>query len=168
MSKLFSKNNFYCLCCFLTICFLTILWVFAANTSADEETKKIKGPITITSDMLTADNQARTALFEKSVIARTTDMTMYADRMLVHYAKDTGNVTRIDANGSVRVAKENRAITSEEAVYYAGEEKIVFTGEPKAVEDDNVVTGKKITYLMNEDRFLVEDSKVFLTNKKEQ
>jgi hypothetical protein len=25
-----------------------------------------------------------------------------------------------------------------------------------------------MTYLMNEDRFIVEDSKVFLTNKKEQ
>lgn len=163
MSKRFFKNNFYCLCCFLAIFLL-----FAANIFADDKTKKIKGPITITSETLTADNQARTALFEKSVIARTTDMTIYADRMLVYYAKDAGNVTRIDASGSVRVVTGNRAITSEEAVYYAGEEKIVFTGEPRAVEDDNVVTGKKMTYLMNEDRFLVEGSKVFLTNKKEQ
>jgi len=118
--------------------------------------------------MLTADNKARTALFERSVVARTTDLTMYADRMLVHYDKDTGNVTQIDAEGAVKVVKENRVITSREAVYYADGEKVIFTGEPRAVEDENVVAGKKIIYLMNEDRFLVEDSKVFLTQKKEQ
>lgn len=145
-----------------------MILLLPANIFADSATKKIKGPITITSDMLTADNQARTALFEKSVIARTTEMTIYSDRMLVHYDKNTGNVARIDVSGTVKVATANRVITSEEAVYYAGEEKIVFTGDPRAVEGQNVVTGKKMTYLMNEDRFLVEGSKVFLTDKKEQ
>ena len=68
----------------------------------------------------------------------------------------------------MKVTKENRVITSREAVYYAAEEKVVFTGEPRAVEGENVVTGKKMTYLMNDDIFLVEESKVFLKNKKEQ
>lgn len=149
-------------------CFPAVFLLLAPNILADNAPKKIKGPITITSEMLTADNQARTAFFEKSVIARTANMTMYADRMLVHYDRETGNVTRIDVSGTVKVSAGNRVITSQEAVYYAGEEKIVFTGEPKAVEGENLVTGKKMTYLMNEDRFLVEGSKVFLTNKKEQ
>ena len=151
--------------------FIVIVIIFlslSANAFSEEQAKKIKGPIIITSEMLTADNKARTALFERSVVARTTDLTMYADRMLVHYDKDTGNVTQIDAEGAVKVVKENRVITSREAVYYADGEKVIFTGEPRAVEDENVVAGKKIIYLMNEDRFLVEDSKVFLTQKKEQ
>jgi lipopolysaccharide export system protein LptA len=135
---------------------------------ADNTPKRITGPITITSGTLTADNLARTALFEQSVIARTAHMTMYADRMLVHHDKESGNVTRIDVSGTVRVTTANRVITSRDAVYYAGEEKIVFTGEPKAVEGENMVTGTKMTYFMNEDRFLVEGSRVILTNKKEQ
>jgi len=163
MSKQFFKTDFYRLCCLLSVFLL-----LATNVLAENAPKKIKGPITITSEMLTADNQAHTALFEQSVIARTTDMTMYADRMLVYYDQETGNVTRIDASGTVKVIKRNRVITSQEAVYFADGEKVIFTGEPKAVEGENVVTGKKITYLMNEDRFLVEGSKVFLTNKKEQ
>jgi len=163
MSKRFFITDFYRLCCFLSVFLL-----LATNILAENATKKIKGPITITSEMLTADNQARTALFEKSVIARTISMTMYADRMLVYYDKETGNVTRIDASGTVKVVTGNRVITSQEAMYFAVGEKIIFTGEPKAVEGENVVTGKKMTYLMNEDRFLVEGSKVFLTNKKEQ
>jgi lipopolysaccharide export system protein LptA len=163
MSKRFSKNEISWLWCFLAI-----FWAFPPYVFADNTAKKIKGPITITSEMLTADNQARTALFEQSVVARTASMTMYADRMLVHYDKETGSITRIDVSGTVKVVTASRVITSQEAVYYAGEEKIVFTGQPKAVEGENVVTGKKMTYLMNDDRFLVESSKVYLTNKKGQ
>ncbi len=146
---------------------LIIFILLSTSVFSAEESKNIKGPIIVTSDKLTADNQAHTALFENSVVARTTNMTIYADRMLVFYEKDTGNVTRIDAAGDVKVIKENRIITSQEATYYADGEKVTFTGDPRAVEGENVVTGRKMTYLMNEDRFLVEGSKVFLTKKKE-
>lgn len=139
-----------------------------AQKAAGDEAKKIKGPIVITSQMLTADNKARTALFEHSVVARTPDITLYADKMLVYYAKDTGNVTRIDAEGKVKVIKENRIITSSEATYYADSEQVVFTGEPRAVEGENIVTGSRMVYLMDEDRFLVEDSKVILTKQEEE
>lgn len=146
---------------------LVIFFLISTNAYSEQEVKKITGPIVITSQTLTTDSQAHTALFERSVVARTTDTTIYADRMLVYYEKDTGNVTRIDASGNVKFIKENRVIASKEAVYYAAGEKIIFTGEPRAVEGENVVTGTKITYLMNEDRFFVEDSKVFLTKKKQ-
>ena len=146
---------------------LIIFFLLTTNVFS-EEIQKIKGPITITSDRLTADNQTHTALFENSVVARTTDMTIYADRMLVYYDKDTGSVTKIEAAGGVKLIKENSVITSKEATYYADEEKVIFTGEPRAVEGENVVTGSKMTYLINEDRFLVESSKVFLKKKKKQ
>lgn len=162
MSRQHFRNDM-----FRFIITLLIFLSLAASAFSEEQVKKIKGPVIITSEMLTADNKARTALFERSVVARTTDLTMYADRILVYYDKDTGNVTQLDAEGGVKVVKENRVITSREAVYYSDGEKVVFTGEPRAVEGENVVTGKKMTYLMNEDRFLVEGSKVFLTQKKE-
>lgn len=162
MSKRHLKNSFLSLSSALVISM-----VLSATAFSQEETGKIRGPITITSEMLTADNQARTALFERSVVARTSDVTIYSDRMLVQYDKNTGNVTRIDASGRVKFVKENRVVTSQEATYHADGEKLVFTGEPRAVEGENVVSGRKMTYLLNEDRFLVEDSKVFL-NKKDQ
>jgi lipopolysaccharide export system protein LptA len=87
--------------------------------------------------------------------------------MLVYY-DNSGNVTKLDAGGGVKLIKENRVVTSQEATYYADGEKVIFTGEPRAVEGENVVTGRIMTYLMDEDHFIVEDSKVFLTNKKEQ
>ncbi len=45
---------------------------------------------------------------------------------------------------------------------------MIFTGEPRAVDGENVVTGSVMTYYIGEDRSFVEKSKVFLKSKKEQ
>ncbi len=152
----------------LLISSLLILFIFSANGFSEEKAQRIKGPITITSEMLVADNKAHTALFKHSVVARTTDMTLYADRMLVSYNEDSGDVKMIKAEGNIKLLKGARAITSQMATYYASEEKVIFTGEPHATDGENVVTGEKITYLLNEDRYLVENSKVFLKKQKIQ
>ncbi len=141
------------------------LLITALAAYAQEAKQKITGPITVTSEMLTNDSQRHTALFEKNVVARTTDMTIYADKMLVYYREQGGDVTRIDATGSVKVYKGTRLITSQTAIYYADEDKIVFNGEPRAVDGENVVTGSVITYYVKDDRSVVEHSKVFLKNK---
>lgn len=147
-------------------CFLVLIFLLPVNAFSLVK-DKIKGPIIITSESLTAENSSNMATFEGSVIARTSDMTIYADRMVVQYNKESGNVKQINAYGSVKLVKEDRIITSKEATYFADEEKVIFIGEPRAVQKENVVTGKKMTYFMNEDRFIVEDSKVFITKGKE-
>ncbi|MFZ5907658.1 MAG: LptA/OstA family protein [Nitrospirota bacterium] len=129
-----------------------------------EEEKKIQGPVVITSQKLAADSKTHTAVFEHSVVARTPDMTLWADRMSVAYDSQTGNVTRIDAQGNVRVLKGDRVITAGEATYFSGEERVLFTGEPRATEGESVITGSAMTYLMKEGRFIVEGSKVFITS----
>jgi lipopolysaccharide export system protein LptA len=142
-----------------------LLLVTALAAHAQETKERITGPITVTSETLTNDSQRHTALFEKNVVAKTTDMTIYADRMLVYYKEQGGDVTRIDATGNVKVYKGTRLITSEAAVYYADEDKVVFTGDPRAVDGENVVTGSMITYYVKDDHSVVEHSKVFLKNK---
>jgi len=83
-----------------------LLLVFLlSSTGLAEETKKIQGPVVITSQKLTADSKTHSAVFEHSVVARTPDMTIWADLMNVAYDSNTGNVTRIDAQGNVRVMK---------------------------------------------------------------
>jgi len=145
-----------------------ILFMSVLNAYSEEARPLVKGPITITSETLTSDSKAHTALFEKNVIAKTADMTIYADRMLVFYKEDTGEVTRIEASGNVKLYKSSRVITSQNAVYYAAEDKVVFTGEPRAVDGENIVTGSAMTYYIAEDRSFVEKSKVYLKNRKEK
>ena len=147
---------------------ISILFLFLPIlANAEDQQARIKGPITITSETLTSDNKAHTALFEKNVVAKTTDLTIYSDKMLVYYKEDGGTVTKIEATGNVKVLKDSRIITSKTAVYYADEEKVVFSGEPRAMDGDNIVSGTKITYFMDIDRFKVENSKVILKSKKD-
>lgn len=126
-----------------------------------------KKPIVITSKTLMADNKTNIAVFEGSVVAKTEDIIIYSDKMTVFYNNSQGKVTKIYASGNVRVHKKERAIFSEEATYLDEEEKIIFTGEPKAVEGENVITGVQITYFLKDDRSVVEGSKVILKNKKQ-
>ncbi|MDP3049180.1 MAG: LptA/OstA family protein [Thermodesulfovibrionales bacterium] len=149
---------------FIVSVFISV--VLAGSIFAEEKTEQIKGPIVITSQTLLSDNKARTALFEGSVVAKTENMTLYSDKMLVYYAEGSGNVTKIEAEGRVKLVKKDLIVTSKVANYFADEEKIIFTGEPKAVQKGDIITGTKMTYWMNEDRSFVENSRVLLENKK--
>jgi len=151
----------------LFIISLFFLCLPSIQAGAENPKTNIKGPVTITSETLTADNKAHTALFENRVVAVTTGLTIQSDKMLVFYKEDSGDVTKIEASGNVRVLRESRIITAKEATYYADEEKVIFTGDPRAMDGDNIVSGTKITYFMDNDRFHVENSKVILKNKKE-
>ncbi len=137
----------------------------AVNGLTAEHKPMLRGPITVTSETLTSDNKAHTALFEKNVVAKTADMTIYASRMLVFYTEDTGEVTKIEAAGDVKLTKGGRLITSQNAIYYAAEDKVVFTGEPRALDGENMIVGSTMTYYIAEDRSYVENSKVYLKNK---
>ncbi len=140
----------------------------ASHASAEEQKVQVKGPINITSETLTTDNKAHTALFDGKVVAKTTDMTIYADKMLVFYKEGSGDVTKIEATGNIRLLRGGRLITSKMATYYADEDKVVFTGDPRAEDGENVITGVTMTYYIAQDRSYVEKSRVFLKNKKDK
>lgn len=175
--------------CLLTaVLFCLAAWLVLPASASAADAKKSAGsePLIITSQSLLADNAAKTATFVGNVVARKGDATLYADKMIVYSRKDAdqsmdaagkarsateqdkdkGDIEKIEADGNVRMVKGNRVITSKFATYYADpDERVIFTGEPKAAEGQNVVTGTKMTYFMNDDRSLVENSKVFLVNK---
>jgi|Deesub1362A_J573_1020465.scaffolds.fasta_scaffold00093_36 lipopolysaccharide export system protein LptA len=155
MSTLYSFKKIFLLCAL----FLIIIIPYQSN--ANQKNLTGGGPIVITSSTLSADNKARTALFEGSVVAKTDDMTLYSNRMTVFYSED-GRVTTVKAEGSVKLIRGERVVTAGKAVYLADEQKIIFTDNPKAVEGNNVITGSKMIYLIKDDRSIVEDSKVFL------
>jgi lipopolysaccharide export system protein LptA len=162
-----GKSLFFALLMLFTVqCLLFADLSFAEEKKTEEQ--KAKVPTVITSELLTADNKAKTALFEGSVVAKKGEMTLFSDKMLVYYADEKGssNIKKIDAEGNVRLIKRERVVTSKFATYFSEpEEYIVFTGEPRASEGENVVTGTKMIYFMKDDRSIVENSKVFLINK---
>jgi len=148
---------FNCLLSILIVCFSA----YGVSVSEGAEKKAI----TITSETLTADSRNSTAVFEGSVVAKMDDITIYSNRMIVSYSDAENNVKEIHATGNVKVHSKERAIFSEEASYINNEEKIIFTGNPKAIEGNNVITGKRIIYFLKDDRAVVEGSRVILQNK---
>lgn len=146
--------------------FLIILTLYSIASAATVAEKTEKKPVVITSQTLTADSKNNTAIFEGSVVATTDDLTIYSDKMTVFYDNSESKIREIKAVGNVKVHKKERAIFSDEAIYKEHENKIIFTGHPKAVEGKNVITGTQIIFFLQDDRAVVEGSKVILQNQK--
>ena len=149
---------------FFIVSLFVLLLVVHSTVPASSSAEKGKSPVVITSKTLTADNRNNKAVFEGNVIAKTEDITMHADRMIVFYDNSENKISKIHALGNVRVHKQERAMFSDEAVFIDSEKKIVFTGKPRAVEGDNVITGTKITFFLSDERAIVEGSRVILKN----
>jgi len=144
---------------------LTILSAYPRGSFSALEDKAGKKPVVITSQTLTADSKNNTAVFEGSVIAKTEDITIYSDKMTVFYDNSESKIKQIEAKGNVKVHSKEKAIFSDEAIYMDDEKKIIFRGNPKAVEGENVITGKQIIFFINDDRAVVEGSRVILQNR---
>ena len=114
-----------------------------------------KEPLKIKSDTLQADNEKKTATFEGKVVARQGELTLYTDRLVISYSGAERDVSRVEAFGNVRIVQEGRQATSSHAVYETGSGKILLDGSPKVVQGEDVISGKLITYFVNEQRSLV-------------
>ncbi len=138
------------------------LTTVASASPEDAESREV----VITSVSLVVDSHTDSALFEGSVVAKIDQLTIYSDSMKVTYSSTEKKVIEVNAIGNVRVHNEGKAIFSDEAKYISEEEKIVFTGAPKVAEGENVIIGTRITYFLNDDRAVVEGSRVILKNIK--
>jgi len=146
--------------------FLIVL-ILALTTVASASPEDAEGrEVVITSVSLVVDSHTNSALFEGSVVAKIDQLTIYSDSMKVIYSSTEKKVVEVNAIGNVRVHNEGKAIFSDEAKYISEEEKIVFTGDPKVAEGENIIIGTKITYFFNDDRAVVEGSRVILKNIK--
>jgi lipopolysaccharide export system protein LptA len=148
--------------------FFVIFFSCLTDSSATAAGNIEKKPVVITSQTLTADNKNNTAVFEGTVIAKTEDMTIHSDKMTVFYDTSESTIKKIEASGNVKVHKKERAIFSDEAIYLDNEKKIIFHGNPKVVEGENVITGTQIIFFLQDDRAVVEGSRVILQNKQRQ
>jgi len=120
-------------------------------------------PIVIKSKELFTDTTSRTATFSGTVAARQGDLTIYSDRLDVHYAEKGGEVEQVEASGNVRIVQGNRLGTAGRAIYDSKAGKIILTEAPKVYQGKDFVTGKVITYFVAEGKSMVDggdDSRV--------
>jgi lipopolysaccharide export system protein LptA len=116
---------------------------------------KFDSPVNINSDSLEYDNSANRILFNGNVVARQSDILMFADKMDVLY-NDEGEIRTIASQGNVKVIQGERIATGDKIIFFKQEQKIIVTGNPRVWQGDNVIQGKKITVFLKEDRSVIE------------
>lgn len=139
----------------MTRFFLLCLILTALAPAAFAAPAASREPLKIKSDTLHADNENKTAVFEGKVVARQGDLTLYSDRLAITYSGDGRELSKVEAFGNVRIVQLNRQATGAHAVYEPKESRILLDGNPKVVQGDDVITGKLITYYVNEQKSVV-------------
>jgi lipopolysaccharide export system protein LptA len=134
----------------------------AAQTSQTPSAAKPTGanpnqPVTVDADELQSYQKQGLVIFSGNVVARHNNSTQYADRMEVYLDSGSDRVVRTVSTGSVRIiTRDCRTGTAKRAEYYDAEQRVVLVGDARVWQDENVVTGERITIFLAEDRSLVE------------
>jgi lipopolysaccharide export system protein LptA len=124
-------------------------------------------PINITADRMEYFSDKEIVIFTGNALAVRDDATLSADVMEVTLggegaAQEGGSVEKVVATGNVNFRQsiletgKDRFATGERGVYDAGESLITLTGQPKAWEGPNVITGKTMKFYIDEHRFVAE------------
>ena len=140
---------------------LSLLLLTGGAFGSPAETPKLGSndePIHIKSNQLLTDTKNRTASFIGKVTARQGDLALYADRMVVHYAAEGGEVERVECSGNVRIVQKNRTGVAGNAVYDNKQGKIVLTVNPKVYQGEDMISGSEITYYLADQKSVVTGS----------
>lgn len=137
--------------------FMILLTAVSSWAASPAKTGKFdpSQPIRITSDRLKADDNAREVTFLGHVVARQSDVTIYAENLTVFYEKGNRAIDRVEAQGDVRVVQNGRVATGGKGIYYRKEGRIVLTGSPAVHQGADCIQGDAITVFLNEEKSVV-------------
>ena len=157
MSKRFCRNS---------PLLVAALFLMAAAPDPAALEKEKREPIVVTSDRMEADELGNTVTFIGDVTLKKETLTLTADRLVVYYDTKDKGVREIEARDHVVVRQDGRVAMANKAVYYSKDEKIVLTGEPRIIENENQLGGERITLFMRSDRSIVEGGNVLFYQDK--
>lgn len=140
------------LLCMMIICVCSLFPASAVLAASPVHEERSRLPITVKSNEMTADNKGKTAVFSGKVVAKQGDVTIFSDRLVVNYAEINGEVDKVEAYGNVRIVQLNRTGFADQAVYDSGTGRIVLTGTPRVVQGGDSISGKVITYFVDDDK----------------
>ncbi|MEO8324388.1 MAG: LptA/OstA family protein [Nitrospirota bacterium] len=144
-----------------------------------------KVPTVITSNTMTASSEKNLAIFQGSVKMVQGELVVHSDVMIVYFKEkapsnpsaatasgaksESGNeISYIEAKGKVRIEKGESRATSQHALYYKAEEKVILTGSPVAWQTGTRISGPKMTMFLKENRSVVEGGTRVIIEESEQ
>lgn len=109
-------------------------------------------PIKIKSDQLLTDNSRKMATFSGNVAARQGNLTIYSDKLVISYSDEAGGVSSAEIFGNVRIVQGERRAQADHAIYDAKLATIILDGNPKVFQNSDAISGKVITYYLEQDK----------------
>ncbi len=142
-----------------TVFLLFFLFVLSTQAWSVE-----KAPINIEADRMVSLEQKNSVLFSGNVLATQADVRIRSQEMTVFYSEKTkgkGNqdVEKVHCVGSVEVTKGDWLGTGKTMDYMASQRKVILTGNAKAWQGKNQVSGETIIYYLDEGRSEVVPAK---------
>ena len=121
-----------------------------------------EAPITIEANRMVSQENDNSVVFMGKVVAKQGAMTIRTDEMTVFYSdnangdKAAGQLERLVCKNNVKITRDDWLGTGNRLDYFAKQQKAVLSGDAKAWNGPNMVSGKTITYYMKEKRSVVE------------
>ncbi|MBW2006006.1 MAG: hypothetical protein JRI72_15675 [Deltaproteobacteria bacterium] len=148
-----------------------IFLLFPQITAFSQESKATsplssENPIIIHSNTLEFDQEKKLVVFEGKVHAKTEDMVIDCQKMLVYYIgsptkkesnAESSRIDKIIALGNVIINRFDAGVArAGKAVFYQNEAKVVLTENPFIQQGPDSVEGQRIIIFLNESRSIVE------------
>ena len=123
--------------------------------------EKKEPPVVVEADQMSSTEESNTVLFLGNVDAKQGDLRILSDEMTVYYhdvaaenedASAQQKIEKLVCVGSVELSSADWLGTSDQMIYYAGNRKVFLIGDAKAWQGDNMVSGEKIVYYIDEGR----------------
>ena len=121
---------------------------------------------------MTASSEKNQAVFKGSVKLVQGELIVLSDVMIVFFkekapvpgsppqsppnGEPAKEIHMIEARGHVRIFKGESRATSDHALYYKQEEKVILRGSPVAWQEGTKISGPKMTMYLRENRSVVE------------
>lgn len=113
-------------------------------------------PIIIEADRMVSLEEDNTVLFTGNVDASQANVRIRSDKMTVYYSAAAEGkkqeVKRLKCVGNVEVTKDEWLGTGKQMNYLAKDRKVILSGDARAWQDKNLVTGDTIIYYLDEGR----------------
>lgn len=111
-----------------------------------------------------SQEEGNSVVFSGSVELRQGNITIRAEEMTVYYTtKDNqkekgmaGEVKKLICRNNVEISQDGWLGTGDHMVYYAKKRKVILSGNARAWQGRNMVSGEKITYFLDEGKTTVE------------
>ena len=153
------QNPIFCVALILGLFYLYTPLGFSQPAKDKTHPKDSPAHIEITSDRMRSENGGQKIIFSGNVVVTKDDMAITSDIIELYSTSDKKQTDEIVAMGNVVISRGNKKAKGDRAVYLQHLQKIILTGNPKAIawEDNNIIEGREMIFLMKKDRFIVNE-----------